>query len=562
MTRAIAFLAATLCAAPAVAATIQAGPNDDVESMINALQPGDELVLADGDYTLSGRFGVNVSGTSAAPILIRAADNARPHFHRPEANQNIWDLTVSWVTIRGLAFSGGSAGLRVEAADNFTIEDCEVFETADVALRFNDGGQNYANITIQRNHIHDTHGTGEGMYLGCNNNGCQMSNSLIAHNYVHNMDADDILQGDGIELKEGSYGNTIRDNVIHDTNYPCILTYSTVGNGAPNVIEGNVMWNCADNAIQSAADAVIRNNIILGAGGNGIASQPHQNGAPSNMTIVHNTIINGGTAIAVRNAVGTVTVANNAVYSQNGSAIQVVGTLNGFDIVGNVGNGGLNGPNSGLVQGDIAADFEDAMYGQFPMDVFPGSGGALPGVGDAAHVPEFDFNGTMRNGRPDVGAYHFAAMNPGWTITEDFKGESSTTPGEDMGTADDMGMANNAPGDMGNNGASDLGNNAPGNNTPGNNDPVNNPPGNNGPGNNSPGSDAGEGGLTGGEEGGCCATHGPGPRDVSWLLLFAGLVGLGRARRRRSAQQHLVKDRPRDSQCPRSSTGQRAPKGS
>ena len=98
----------------------------------------------------------------------------------------------------------------------------------------------YEGLKILRNHIHHTNGTGEGMYLGCNSNGCRVANSLIEGNYVHHTNGPNVSQGDGIELKEGSYGNTIRDNVIHDTNYPGIITYSTVGNGAANVIEGNV----------------------------------------------------------------------------------------------------------------------------------------------------------------------------------------------------------------------------------------------------------------------------------------------------------------------------------
>ena len=43
-----------LTASPA-AAQIMLGPSDDVESRLNALSPGDEVILADGTYPLSGR---------------------------------------------------------------------------------------------------------------------------------------------------------------------------------------------------------------------------------------------------------------------------------------------------------------------------------------------------------------------------------------------------------------------------------------------------------------------------------------------------------------------------
>lgn len=426
-------LATTFLLTAPVSAQIMAGPSDDVESLLNGLSPGDEVILADGMYTLSGRFSFTAIGTEAEPILIRAADGATPHFHRPDASQNIWDITnAEHVVILGLEFSGGSAGLRIEAATNLTIEDCHIHDTDDVALRMNDGGVLYRRVFILRNHIHDTHGTGEGMYLGCNNNGCQVAESVIAGNYVHHTNAGDVSQGDGIELKEGSYGNVIRDNVIHDTNYPCILGYSTVGNGAPNVVERNVLWNCGDHAIQWAADAVIRNNIVLSAAGSGIASQPHQSGAPSNLEIVHNTVVMpNGPALSLRNGTGSVTVANNALYAQTGAAILVRGDSSMFRFAGNVGEGGLDGLSTpGLAPGAIAADFVDARYsGGVPNDVFPAAGGALVAAGDPSEVAPDDFNGTDRMGVADVGAYAYGdGSNPGWVLAEGFKPAAGDAP--------------------------------------------------------------------------------------------------------------------------------------
>ena len=292
MSRFFCFVAAVFLSTSgsAFADVVEIGPADDLRAAIGGLEPGDELVLGGGMYTLTARLGVTVVGTEAAPIVIRAKDGERPHLHRPNADQNIIDIDRGeHVVFRGIEFSGGSAGFRMSDVRFLTLEDCEIHDTNDVAVRANDTGAVYESLTIRRNHIHHTSNTGEGMYLGCNSNGCQMTNSLIEGNYIHH--TDQTTQGDGIEIKEGSYGNVVRDNVIHDTNYPCILTYSTVGNGAANIIERNVMWNCGDHGIQSAADAVIRNNIILSSGNNGIAMQPHQAGAPDNLVVVHNTVL-------------------------------------------------------------------------------------------------------------------------------------------------------------------------------------------------------------------------------------------------------------------------------
>src|SRR2546426_212276 len=97
---------------------------------------------------------------------------------------------------------------------------------------------------IRGNHIHHTGllassvGTteGEGMYVGCNNATCVASNHLIEGNYIHHTRGTSAGGNDGIEVKAGSYGNIIRNNVIHDTNIGMrdsgIFRYG--GGNAPN----------------------------------------------------------------------------------------------------------------------------------------------------------------------------------------------------------------------------------------------------------------------------------------------------------------------------------------
>ncbi len=416
------------------AAEIEAGPGDGIENIIRGLGPGDVLILADGIYDINERFSFDIAGTAAQPITIRAAAGARPHF-RQLAGQNIWDIRASHVVIQGLEFSQGSAGLRIEAAAHLTIADCTIHDTADVALRLNDSGQTYQAVRILRNHIHHTSGTGEGMYLGCNADGCRLAGALIAGNHVHHTDGPGVSQGDGIELKEGSHDCIIRDNVIHHTNYPCILTYSTVGNGGPNRIEGNVLWACGDHGIQTAADAVIRNNILLGARYEGIALQPHQAGSPANLRIVHNTVIQpANNALALRGVSGDVLVANNALYAAAGAAINPVnGDFSQLTVTGNVGRGGVAGGAYPIATGSLDGDFVAAHFdGGPPIDVFPRPGSVLIEGADPAHVTELDFNHTPRGGQAHAGAYHYDPDgNPCWTLAAEFKNIDCHPPGPD-----------------------------------------------------------------------------------------------------------------------------------
>ncbi|HEX7061371.1 MAG TPA: right-handed parallel beta-helix repeat-containing protein, partial [Woeseiaceae bacterium] len=369
----------TACALSAHGAVTEIGPGDDVRAAIAALGPGDELVLAGGVYPFDSRFNITVTGEQDRPIVVRGKAGETATIEMNTGSQNVMEIEASrWLIVRGLHFRGGSHGIRLMDSDFVTIEDCEIYETGDVALSANSGGT-YEGLVIRRNHIHDAHGTGEGMYLGCNSDGCRVVDSLIEYNYIHHTNGPDVEQGDGIELKEGSAGNVIRHNVIHDTNYPGIITYSTMGNGPPNVIEGNLIWNTNDNGIQSAADAIIRNNIVLGSP---IALQSHQNGSPSNQEVVHNTVVADGSGIDVRDVSGPVLIANNAVYSRSGTAIRLISGNTGLvTVAGNVGAGGISGASAGYVEGNgTDADFVDGNYGGAPpLDLFPAAGSALIG---------------------------------------------------------------------------------------------------------------------------------------------------------------------------------------
>jgi hypothetical protein len=263
------------------------------------------------------------------------------------------------------------------------------------------------------------------MYLGCNFNKCQLSNSLIEGNYIH--DTLNAEQGDGIEIKEGSSGNIIRNNVIHDTNYPCILTYGTVGNGAANIIENNLVYNCGDHGIQSAADTIIRNNVVLNTKLDGIAMQHHQNSDPANLMVVNNTVIKAtGAAIYLNGNRGSVVIANNAIYSKSGKSLELSNTNNALlKLSGNVGSGAYDG-STGFKQGNINTDFVQAHYkGMPPIDVHPVAGSRLIGAGDSTVASTTDFDGNKQSRSADVGAYNYNVVKNklGWALSANFKGQ-------------------------------------------------------------------------------------------------------------------------------------------
>lgn len=428
----------------AIATVYNLSPDDDWFAILSGsdLQPGDEVVLAAGTYSSSSRLSISHKGTAQAPIVIRSAYGATTIVTRPSADQNTINIEgAQHLVLRGLEITGGSIGVRigsknidgsVRQAEYITIEDSHIHHTEDAAVTANFSGDINTGHKFLRNEIDHAGGTAEGFYLGSNNDGAGKTtgvfkDGLIEGNYIHHLVGPTVSQGDAIEIKDGSYNNIIRDNVIHDTHYPGILVYGTDGN-APNVIEGNVIWASGDNGIQAASDAIVVNNIIFDSGGSGIQSQNHQSAVPGNLVIAHNTVFSSSTSSVVRVSQpsgsvfsGPITIANNALYAMGSGAALQLPDLPGINTTGNIGVGSaqpaqiLGAWNPG---GNPNLDFVDWNN----KDVYPADSSLLRGNADASEVVTQDFNNSLRIATQDAGAYvYHTGGNPGWRISPGFK---------------------------------------------------------------------------------------------------------------------------------------------
>ncbi len=415
--------------------------DEQFENVANSLEPGDELVLHDGTYSQSCRRAISVNGTEANPIIIRAAAGERPLLLRTAASstqQNNLEIDrSSHLVIRGLRFQGGNSGVRIIGGHHVTIEDCEIFETLNNAIPVNSASAD--SLIIRRNHIHHTglstadSTEGEGIYLGCHDGSCQVTNSFIEDNYIHHLRATSGGGNDGIEVKVGSSGNIIRDNVIHDTTigkrYPCIFVYG--GGAAANIVEGNSMWNCGE-GIFAVSDAIVRNNIIVNSD-QGLSSYPHNAVAiKKNLTIVNNTIYGGSECFLIHwDTVSNGVLANNASYCPEKTAVNATGLSRaGITVRANYVTGGLIGVtidnNAFLSGGAATAAFTDPAQFNF----WPPATSILLGKADTNLVAPTDFNDTTRTGPFDVGAYEREtnSTNPGWKIMAGFKTIGTLTP--------------------------------------------------------------------------------------------------------------------------------------
>jgi len=406
---------------------------EEFETIANSLKPGDELVLYGGIYSQTARRSVTVKGTLDKPVIVRAVEGQNPvltHSQEVAARyNNIEFVDCEYLIIRGIYFKGGSSGVRFIRGHHITFEDCQISHTLNNALTMNSGDCDA--FIIRRNHIRHTgllspgSTEGEGMYIGCHDGSCITTNSLIEGNYIHHTRGTSSGGNDGIEIKFGSYGNVVRDNVIHDTNigtkYPGIFVYGG-GNGV-NIVEGNVIWSAGE-GIQVVSDAIIRNNIIFNCLATGITAAPHA-AVPHvrNVRIVNNTIVNHPRGVLFRwEKAESMIFANNAVYCPGSTAIDAAG-IDGGTFRSNYITGRVIGVTIDEVGFCDGGKLDRAFAAHAEHDYWPKTGSILINNADPDFAAELDFNHTPRNPPYDVGAYESEsdAANPGRQVQSGFK---------------------------------------------------------------------------------------------------------------------------------------------
>jgi hypothetical protein len=365
---------------------------------------------------------------------------------------------AQYLVIKGLTITDGGRGIFIMEDGNIpskfvTLEGNHIHHTGGAGIAANNDGTTYQGMHFFRNEINNTDGKGEGMYLGCNKDKCQFFDGIIENNYIHDLvdpgNPSFDYDGDGIELKYGSYNNIIRDNVIVNTHYPGVTTYGVNSNGNRNIIERNVMWDLQNHGIQAAADTIVQNNLILSAAMDGIHIQAHLDQAnpeenvppviPGNLDVLNNTVrANVGnnatgfsevhTGIRINTEAGftsgTILLANNALYVDgNGFGIRMHQPPAGHPVVfiNNIGvEDGIWKTTSLLF--DASGNLNDDFVDIFNLDAFPAFNSRLIGTGSINDQSDNDFNSNDRSGSNDVGAYIYSPNgNSGWEVGPGFK---------------------------------------------------------------------------------------------------------------------------------------------
>lgn len=372
---------------------------------MQGLQPGDRLLIGPGRYAIGPKLTLNLRGTAKNPIRIEAADPDDPPVLTRDARQNLLNVgegsRCEYLLLRGLELAGGSVGIRVHDVGHLWIDQCHIHDSEHGGLTANTHDSH--ELFITRNHFHGFHrGTAEGMYLGANHAKVVMRNSVIADNHVHDCRGE---QGDGIELKQGSYDNWIVGNHVHDTRYPCIIVYGTGGRGI-NVVERNICYRSGDHVMQIQGEATVQNNLLMSGQGAGFASTDHQ-GKTVQLKFVHNTIINEGVGANLSSWDGRngMVFANNAVYSRSATPVRFPGGRRDVQLVGNVIWPHDRSLREGARAGRGLSDFRDVSWDAEHRGAEPTVGSTLLGAGDPRFLTRTDISGKVRRTGTAVGAY-------------------------------------------------------------------------------------------------------------------------------------------------------------
>jgi hypothetical protein len=424
----------------ALAADVTISVGDDLSSLTSSLRPGDNVLFQPGTYDLPNPIVWTGVGTADQPITLKA-DGGEVIFRNISYGYGIEIRDSAFINVSGIIVTGdenaeanGYSGILVYNSTDIVVEDCAVRDVWGTGVRI-DG--DVSRLTLQRVEVSGL-GNGTAIYVGCGDASCWLQDSLIQNNLLH-----DVLY-DGIYLSPGTQNVTLTDNVIFRTGANGATLLSTEL-GAPNIFEGNAVWQTEGDGLYIEGSATIRNNVIFEAKGDGIYTRNGDRDGLNDVVITHNTIARtDGYGANLDNAYSRsgFVFANNAIANPTGYGLSwddefeevqvptenylanniVTGLVEGFDR--------LAYPNF-VLDGGGYNDFSDADG----FDFYPRPDATLVDVGDPsgeAYIPATDFNGSAREGdTPDIGAYEYVGgENPGWILQESFK-----VPGADANAA-------------------------------------------------------------------------------------------------------------------------------
>jgi hypothetical protein len=415
---------------------------DKIESV--ALAPGDLVHVAAGTYTVNSALSLtNIAGSAAAWIGLQAEGAVKI---QNTAVQNVINVSgCSYLFLKGFEITHVNAGAygTWDAVDGVkfqgsnssfvSIDSCHIHSLGNVGV--SSQAPLVQSITVWNCEINDCY---TGLYWGYYEdvNKRYAHYGRVARNYVHDCPPVDLDgTGYGLQIKGGSRGNVIEDNVfvnVAGNTRAAIAVYHISTNLSAetdhNIIRRNVVRASRNEGIWAVEGATVENNLVVDCAQYGINIDQRNTGSwgtfYGNLNLRHNSVCRvtnaSGRAMRIGSAAFTPPIAatNNLLHVAGGGQLALTGPA-GFTgtASNNFCSGGSSGSNLGVVALADMSCVQSTTYGSAGF-LFPTAAGVLIDVGGTATD---DFNGTTR-ATPDAGAYESGgAGNPGWTVSDGFK---------------------------------------------------------------------------------------------------------------------------------------------
>ncbi len=419
---------------------------DRIESA--SFAPGDLVHIRAGTYDIQGSL--RLTGIAGAPLAWVGLVAEGPVTLRNSALSNVINVEdCHYLFLRGFEITHDNGalpygswhqvdGIKFQNAPSthVSIDSCRIHHLGNVGV--SSQAPVIRHIRVVDCEIHDTY---TGIYWGYFEAPSKRyaHHGTIARNYIHDCPPVDLDgTGYGIQIKGGSRGNLIEDNVLvrtaGNTRAGIAVYHISTQLGLEsdrNVIRGNLIRLSRAEGIYATEGALIADNVIVDSGSIGISVTRRDTGWGSyygNLTVQNNTVygVQAGSGQGMFTGVGPFVapqvIANNLllVTGPSQTSLRLPPGFAGVSLQNHC-LGSVAGPALGVVVLPDLSDLLSTSWGDADF-LFPTAAGSLVSAAAPVLASSLDFHGTLRDGAPDVGAFESRGRgNPGWVLTDGFK---------------------------------------------------------------------------------------------------------------------------------------------
>lgn len=193
--------------------------------------PGDEIIVAPGEYVGalgtgsngsgygSAWFYSNVDGTAEKPITVRCEDPAnKPLLKGSRTSGMVMYITGDYWIIDGFDMSIGQKGLLLDNSNNTIIKNCDIHDVSMEGLHLRDGS---SYCLVENCKVYNTglvnKGMGEGIYVGSDKGKWGEFNKDCNYNVIRSCELGPNVDSEHVDVKEGTVGTIVEYCIMHGT---------------------------------------------------------------------------------------------------------------------------------------------------------------------------------------------------------------------------------------------------------------------------------------------------------------------------------------------------------